>query len=478
MVHKISLGVLAVLFLFFCFIAFNSLGVAPLENWDEAWYGENIKQMVRTGEVFVLQFNKDVFWEKPPLYMWLSAPFVLMIGLSEFSVRLVAALCGIATLGLVLWISYKKFGLVPALFAFIVLGLNNIFIWRTRTGNLDTLPTLLILFVFLAMVSKWKYRYVALGVLFALLYLAKLSIVVFPGLVFVLHELVFMRSEWKKNLKQYGLMVLITVGIITVWLIPGFLKIGPSFLISTILQSDKGAASTALSNFKTDYVMYAYYSLQRRFFWVVLGGIILLIPQILKNRWHFGVFLFSTLLIVQLTFNERSNNWYLVPSMPFWAFASAYGIHWIIEFARKRKIPFYPVGVGGMVFVAVFLSYRFYTTNIIPMYSTFSSTREATTARFVKENSGEKDVMARLDHLYPTTVYYSERKVYSVPENYTGNTGSLFMSRDSLARELKAKKVRFVVGTKGDMEAFLKKYSLQGYKSSSPIDGELVADFK
>lgn len=469
--------VIALLIGFFIFISLFNLGKAPLENWDEAWYGDNIKHILITKDPIILIFNKDVFWEKPPLYMWVSTPFAWAFGLSEFSVRIASALCGIAIVAIVMIHTYRKFGFVPALFAFIILGLNDLFIWRTRTGNLDTITALLILLAFFVTISTSKYRYALFGFLMGLLYLAKLSIIALPILIFGLYEVFFYWRNWReipKQIPQYLILALSFIATTSIWLIPGYLKIGPEFLKSHVLDSDKGAVETAMRFLNLDYIKFAYYSLQRRFFFVVALGIALVFIGI-KKKWNFAVFLFATLLIVQLSFIERKNNWYLVPSIPFWALAGAYGVHKVMNWLKW--VPLFKLWTAGVVLVAAFLGYRTYTINLVPMFNTYSSTREATTAKAVEQISDQDDIVVRLDHLYPTTIYYSNRKILSSPSGSMGKGNTLFIGRDGAANLIKSKKIFYVIGTKDEVQNYLKEYNLTGYKLITPIDNEVIAQF-
>ena len=136
------------------YICFYQLGKSPLENWDEAWYADMIRHMIRSHEFILTYWNKAVLLDKPPLQIWLSLPFVWFFGLNEFSVRIVSSIAGFLTILLVTKYSYKKWGLLPALFAFLTIALNNTFIWRVRSGNIDALVTFLILLTYFFIIGK------------------------------------------------------------------------------------------------------------------------------------------------------------------------------------------------------------------------------------------------------------------------------------------------------------------------------------
>lgn len=94
-------------------------------NADEAALGYNAYSILKTGrdefgEWFPVAFTSFGDY-KPPLYVYLTVPFVLIFGLSEFAVRAPSALFGVMTVILVYFISLKLFnnrtiGLISSLF--------------------------------------------------------------------------------------------------------------------------------------------------------------------------------------------------------------------------------------------------------------------------------------------------------------------------------------------------------------------------
>ena len=190
-IHHLPVLIIFFLIGFFIFIAINQLGSAPLENWDEAFYGEAAKQILIRHDFIVMHWNGNIFLEKPPLQIWLEALGGFLFGLSEFTIRLPSAISGILIVSFVTIFSYRRFGFIPSLFAFTSIAFNNVFVWRSRSGNLDTLSALFFVEIFWLIQSKLRYKYQLLGVSFGLLYLTKLGLVLFPLLIFILYELIF-----------------------------------------------------------------------------------------------------------------------------------------------------------------------------------------------------------------------------------------------------------------------------------------------
>lgn len=133
------------------------LGGVHLFDWDEINFAEAAREMVLTGEWMQVQIDYQPFYQKPPLFLWLQALAMSMIGVGEYAARLPNALCGLLTLVLLyrfgkrvqgptfgwLWAGAYFGGVLPFLYfksgiidpwfnLFIFLGLYHfiLFYWR------------------------------------------------------------------------------------------------------------------------------------------------------------------------------------------------------------------------------------------------------------------------------------------------------------------------------------------------------------
>ncbi|WP_375752738.1 ArnT family glycosyltransferase [Vibrio sp. HN007] len=103
-----------------------SLATYPLMDTTEARYGEMARLMAETGNWLTPQFDYGVpFWGKPPLFTWMSAASIKLLGISEFAVRLPHWIAGVVTIALIAFFA-KKSG-INALVASIVLATCGIF---------------------------------------------------------------------------------------------------------------------------------------------------------------------------------------------------------------------------------------------------------------------------------------------------------------------------------------------------------------
>ncbi len=467
----IKLGTLLSLFFVFftTYIAFYNLGKAPLDNWDEAWYAEVTKQMLRTKEFVILNWNGGVWLDKPPMYMWLSALISSVIGLSEFSVRLTSALSGLIAIMLVVWHSKKEYGIVPAILAFSTLALNNIFVWRMRSGNIDIFVTFLILLTYFVLIGKNKYRYPLLGLLFSFIFLTKASLIMFPLSIFLVHEILFQRKNIFKQFKEYLKFVGALLLLPGLWLLIGYLKIGLAFPIYYLFTSDQGVASVSLAKFNTDYIMHTYYSLQRRFSFVFIAGIVFALRHI-RDAKIFLLLLYATALLIQLSFTDRNNNWYLIPSMPFWSLLVAFATYHIINIFRKNKFI-----IGIIILLTLYISYRTFTINILPILDTSSSIKQTESSKLLNKIAKSDDVIVRLDHLYPATIYYTNRKVLASPKD-TVETKKIWINRNDLITAIQKKNIRWIVGENSEVENFVKQAAEIQFRQIKVNDVETIAE--
>jgi 4-amino-4-deoxy-L-arabinose transferase-like glycosyltransferase len=76
-----------------------TLGTYPLRDTTEARYGEIVRIMRVSGNWVTPQETVGTpFWAKPPLYAWLGAVSVDLLGVDELALRLPSFLCGLAVL--------------------------------------------------------------------------------------------------------------------------------------------------------------------------------------------------------------------------------------------------------------------------------------------------------------------------------------------------------------------------------------------
>ena len=154
---------ISLLLLIAAFALLWKLGAGSLAAWDEAIYAQVSKEIVRGGDWLTLHWAYQPWFEKPPLFMWITALFYRLFGVSEFWARVPSALSGITLIGVTYLIGKYTFGKRVGFLAAVILSTCYHFLSFSRFGTMDvmlTLFTYLALYAYLRLNNekqKWWY---------------------------------------------------------------------------------------------------------------------------------------------------------------------------------------------------------------------------------------------------------------------------------------------------------------------------------
>ena len=143
---------------------FWKLGHGSLFNWDESIYAEVAREMEAMREWNTLHLNGRFFFEKPPLYIWLTALAYKVFGVGEFAARFWSALSGLGVSLLTYLLGDRMFNRWTGLAAAVMLlGINNLryshgysFVSLARVGQMDVALTAMIAAAFLLAWRGWE----------------------------------------------------------------------------------------------------------------------------------------------------------------------------------------------------------------------------------------------------------------------------------------------------------------------------------
>lgn len=120
-----------------------SLGLYPLQDTTEARYGEMVRLMVETNDWVTPWFDYNIpFWGKPPLFIWLPALSVKLLGLHEFTARLPSLLISLGVMGLCWKMALFQEGRNTARLSLLILTTTAVFI--LLSGALMAEPVMLL----------------------------------------------------------------------------------------------------------------------------------------------------------------------------------------------------------------------------------------------------------------------------------------------------------------------------------------------
>ncbi len=384
------------------FLFFWKLGGTHLTNWDEAWYADISRTMAEKGNIFSPSWNGRLFLEKPPLGFWLTAVSYRAFGDNEFSARFISALAGAATVFLVFWFVRYRWGPGAAWASSLVLLSTPAYLWRVRTGDLDSLLTFFLIASVIAIVElkKNKNALFLCSIAIGLSFLTKGSIAfIFPALGFLYYLL-----RRKKEASLRTLKALAVGGFIALtWLLVAYAINGQIFLTQFFTQQGEkiGSPLTLLSNARLATLDYLKSGLK---FWIIAA-----VPATVAMIWSWRkqtesfIALCALIFVIILSFLKVQSSWFLMPVYPLVAIAVSWSAY---VYARKYML----VVISVFTVVALLQLWRFRSDYFVPDVSRDEALVALASARATKSS----DVIYLTHYYYPTAVYYSRRTTYAV----------------------------------------------------------------
>ncbi len=303
------------------------LGKPSLWNTDEAIYGEVAKEILKFNDWLTLRFNYRVWFDKPPLYMWLTALNFRFFGQNEFTTRIWSALFGVGGVVVVYFLGKSIFNKRSGFLAGLILATSFQYIITSRLALLDIplnfFVSLSLLFFYLAHKTSWnKMFYLLFFASMALATLTKGPIgVILPLLIIGLYLLLTRQVKTIKKVWVFwgGIVYLV---IAAPWYLAEFWLYGREFLNDFFFRLQ---VQRYLTSFAQQPVWYY-------------------IPVLILGLFPWSPFLFysfARLAISKVTWqSEEGKKWFFILT---W-----FGVIFIFFFLAKSKnpsyiLPLYPV---------------------------------------------------------------------------------------------------------------------------------------
>lgn len=411
MIKKLVLNNLffSALLFFIGFTLFYKLGDTYLTNWDEAWYADISATMAKTGNFLTPFWNKEPFFEKPPLYFWSSSLLFKIFSVSEFSVRLTSVIAALGIVFVVYFIACQFLTKKTGLISLVILFSSIEFLYRSRTGNLDTLLTFFMtssIFFFFKAISTNKRWFGALGVSLGLGFLSKGFIAFYPLVIILLFLSLNKKFGMFKD-KWFLLNILVAFGISGGWFLSYFLANGKPFIDQFLLANTEkfGFNLNLLNNFSIDYLGFLKSGLKIWFPFAILSFVYLFIK--IRTQVISFLLIYLVVFLLVLSFSHEKSNWFILPLYPIFSLTIAYGILSFVELkVRKLEVLLFVC----LSIIALFQLFIYRKSYIVPNVSADEAKSALAAKRLTKENQP----IYLTNYYYPTTIYYSQRKVYAL----------------------------------------------------------------
>lgn len=352
------------------FLIFYQLGQSHLIDWDEAIYAGIAKNMSRNWDLLGMYWNGKYWFEKPPLFIWLTSFMVYLYGVSSFAARFFAAVFGVSGVLLTYLLARKMYNRFTAFMAALILTTSFHYVYYARNGILDVPVTF---FMVAAALTFWLGRlnpkyFMLTGISLGLGIMTKgpVALLVLPAMG------IFALLDWK-NYKQYlnkftafGMGLLLAVGL--PWHILEYRRFGKVFIDNYLLYHILARADSSIEGKGAG--TWVYIDVIRNSFRIWFGPLLLAVVWavweiIRKSKEMFFLALWALFIFVAFSVSQSKLIWYIIPIYPPLAIITARFLERFFSYitAVGRKIiplrePIYQI-TFAWILVLISLSYVF-----------------------------------------------------------------------------------------------------------------------
>lgn len=199
--------------LFSGFFTFYRLGENYLIEYDEGIYGLVAKNILRTGDWFTLHWKLDFPWfDKGPLYLWLTALSLKIFGFQSLAVRFWSAIFGLVTVIGTFFLGRKLYSNRIGFIAALILSSTTGFVYYSRLGMLDVPNAAFnVLSLLFLVISLEKPRFLNLAALVLALGFLNRGPLAFFGLasflICLFPERLWQKFSWRSILLSLGIFL-------------------------------------------------------------------------------------------------------------------------------------------------------------------------------------------------------------------------------------------------------------------------------
>jgi len=403
---------------------------------DEVLFEEASYQMYKTGDFIAPRLEGKVWLEKPPLYFWVTAAIYRVFPQTPFTRRIPTLLAAIGTLFLTFRLSQTLFSRKVAYLSLIILTTTPLFLFFTKTANLDipqTFLTTATLFLYLKSKTNPKWLLLA-GATTGLGILTRSFLALFPILVVTIDQLI---SKKDRLPISYLLSTFtIAIGIALPWHLVVWNKYPSSFANDYLkfnLQSHVFSQTPG----------YPPLSIPRFLFNTLVGvaplnllALALFLPNPKRSRQAVSlpaIWVLAT--IIPLSLAATRHEWYAIQALPPLAILSATGLV-NLKYLLKHHVPEKRWDMVNIIAFTVLIT--------LPTTVFINLKKEVKSVVLLKEfiaNTPPGTPLYNLDYLYvpQSTLYNSRETPVIFEEELTTLSTPIYLYLDSREESTKAK---------------------------------------
>lgn len=315
--------------------SFADLGKWALMDADEATYARVFHESAQKADLLSFTYLGEPWFEKPPLYFWLTRISVAAFGENEFAFRFPSAVSIVLAVWLVWLITYheSKDGFTALLSGIILLS-TGYFMFAGRQLRLDvpvTAATLFSFYCFLRGIAgkKWLLG-VGLGIAGGILMKSVVGLLALPFVL--IYSLFHKHWAWLKN-RWFWLGNAIAAVVVLPWHLYEYAKFGEpfwrSYFVFNVMERVSGVVLTGKETAPFFYHLKQLFVVANPWFsvFLVLGCVALMMKLsglnnsgVILARPYFAIVVFT---IVLFYIPQTRLLYYFLPALPFLAICIA-----------------------------------------------------------------------------------------------------------------------------------------------------------
>lgn len=330
MTEKVGIVLLSIVTLIRCFTYLNSL---PMELWDEANNATVVWELITTDSFPHLTLHSKPFFEKPPLWYYLTAVVVSVLGPTLLAFRIISAVSGILLVFLIYIASRAWYGRIAAFVSVTILLTTQQLFLRNAGGYFsthtlqsadgDALQILLMLIstvLFERYTTKtpvWLYGAVITS---SLAFLAKGPLGFLPLVIITLY--MFLNRHTKKiKVRHILISVILLISVVTPWYAAMIYKYNVDFISQHFGYHMVRRFGQSLEGHYEPFWFYITLLQDKRVFLgfelLILSFIVQLKKHTLLSYTHFMPVAMTAAIFSIATLTQTKLAWYIMPVYPF-----------------------------------------------------------------------------------------------------------------------------------------------------------------
>lgn len=382
---------------------FYKLGSSSLVSFDEAWYADIGRNILKLSDPINLSWNGQPYIDHPPAGFWLIALSEKFFGVTEFGARFAPALMGFLTVIILYFLGKGLFNRWVGVLSAVVLTSATWFLFRARSGNLDSILTFFfVLTLYLAHKASLERKFllpffISLGFLTLTKSLVPLTII--PALI-----VIFLKSRLYL-LKDIFLPVAFFIILVGFW-----------FYAQTFnhIHFFERYFSVGLPGVKVQTPFFDNLKLMKEYLhngigkWFWPGIIALALGPFLKERRFLILTVFFTSFFLPFVFSSKGHIWHLIPLHPILILAFFGFSYTFIKNSTKSQIL-------AIIFILSFGGYYYFVQIRQNWYQFIDIPPFVSDEAILSKEAGKYSQKFYIDGDFgPTAVFYSQKKVQQI----------------------------------------------------------------